>query len=119
PAVASLLTGLPAARHGAGRPTGEDPLARSPLAPGAETLATRLQRAGFATRAIVTNPYLGLGYGLGQGFDAFENVTLESEAVLTLRPTLGFWLLEQLWPALAIVDRGDAVTSRAARFLAT
>lgn len=118
PALASLMTGLPAAEHGAGRALGEDPLARSPLSPEHATLATRLARAGFATRAIVTNPYLGLGYGLGQGFASFENVTLESEAALTLRPTLGFWLLEQLMPALAIVDRGDAVTRRAARFLA-
>ena len=117
PSVASLMTGLPASRHDAGRPRGEDPLARSPLSARHATLATRLARAGFATRAIVTNPYLGLGYGLGQGFAAYENVTLESEAFLTLRPTLGFWLLEQLLPSLAIVDRGAAVTRRAARFL--
>lgn len=118
PAMASLMTGLPASRHGAGVATGVDPLARSPLPEGVATIATVLRDAGFATRAIVTNPYLGLGYGLGAGFASFENVTMESEAVLTLRPTVGFWIATRLIPSLAISDRGDAVTSRAARFLA-
>lgn len=117
PSVASLLTGLPAVRHGAGEPLGPDPLARAPLGPSHATLATVLRDAGFTTRAVVTNPYLGLGYGLGQGFDAYENVTLESEAVLTLRPTIGFATLARLVPALVVADRGDAVTARAARFL--
>lgn len=117
PSVASLLTGLPAARHGAGAPLGPDPLSRAALGETHATLATELRGAGFTTRAIVTNPYLGLGYGLGRGFDAYENVTLESEAVLTLRPTFGFTALAWLFPPLAIADRGDAVTARAARFL--
>ncbi|MBY0273993.1 sulfatase [Candidatus Binatia bacterium] len=117
PSVASLMTGLPAARHGAGVARGPDPLSRAPLDADDPTLAEVLRRAGFATRAIVTNPYLGLGYGLGRGFDAYENVTLESEAVLTLAPTVGFATLAWLVPGLAVVDRGDAVTSRAARFL--
>jgi len=118
PSMASLMTGLPVARHGAGVALGVDPLARRPLGTEHATLATVLRGAGFETRAIVTNPYLGLGYGLGRGFDAFENVTLESEAALTLRPTTGFGLLVAAFPSLAIVDRGDAVTRRAARFLA-
>jgi len=117
PSLASLMTGLPVARHRAGEAIGVDPLARRPLGDQHATLATVLRRTGFATRGIVTNPYLGLGYGLGRGFDAFENVTLEGEAVLTLRPTTGFWLLESVWPSVAIADRGDAVTRRAARFL--
>jgi arylsulfatase A-like enzyme len=117
PSVASLLTGLPAAVHGAGQPLGEGPLARSALATEHATIATELAAAGFETRAVVTNPYLGLGYGLGRGFAAFENVTLESEAALTLRSTLGFWLLTRALPQLAVSDRGGAVTSRAARFL--
>lgn len=117
PSVASLLTGLSVARHGAGAPRGLDPLSRAPLDGGAATLATVLRRAGFATRAVVTNPYLGVGYGLARGFDAYENVTLESEAVLTLAPTIGFATLARLAPALAVVDRGDVVTSRAERFL--
>lgn len=117
PSLASLMTGLPVSRHRAGEAIGVDPLARRPLGDQHATLATVLRRAGFATRAVVTNPYLGRGYGLGRGFDAFENVTLESEAVLTLRPTTGFWILESVWPSIAIADRGDAVTRRAARFL--
>ena len=117
PALASLMTGLPAARHGAGAPRGADPLSRAPLDPARTTLATRLRAAGFATRAVVTNPYLGLGYGLGAGFDAYENVTLESETVLTLEPTTGFRTLARVAPALVVDDRGDAVTARAARFL--
>lgn len=117
PSIASLMTGLPAARHGAGAPLGVDPLSRAPLGATSATLATVLRDAGFTTRAVVTNPYLGLGYGLGRGFDAYENVSLESEAVLTLAPTVGFATLAALVPALAVVDRGDAVTSRAERFL--
>jgi arylsulfatase A-like enzyme len=117
PSVASLLTGLPAASHGAGEPLGPDPLSRAPLGTKQATLATALGRAGFANRAVVTNPYLGLGYGLGQGFDAYENVSLESEAAITLGPTVGFATLAWLMPGLAITDRGDGVTSRAVRFL--
>jgi arylsulfatase A-like enzyme len=119
PAMASLMTGRPASRHGAGIAVGVDPLARTPLPPGVPTLATVLERAGFITRAVVTNPYLGLGYGLGAGFASFENVTMESEAVLTLQPTVSFWVASRVVPSLAIRDRGDAVTRRAARFLAT
>ena len=117
PSVASLMTGLPVAAHGAGAALGPDLLSRAPLDPAHATLASVLRAAGFATRAVVTNPYLALGYGLGHGFDAYENVTLESEAVLTLAPTIGFGTLARLVPALAVADRGDAVTARAARFL--
>jgi arylsulfatase A-like enzyme len=117
PAVASLLTGMPAAHHGAGVPTGVDPLARSPLPPDRATLAEHLTAAGFVARAVVTNPYLGLGFGLGRGFASFENLTLESEAVLTLRPTLGWWVLEHLLPVSLLTDLGAAVTARAARVL--
>ena len=117
PSMASLMTGLAVAEHGAGAPLGPDLLARAPLDPAHPTLASVLRASGFATRAVVTNPYLGLGYGLGHGFDAYENVTLESEAALTLAPTIGFGTLARLAPALGVADRGDAVTARAARFL--
>ena len=118
PSIAALLTGSPAAAHGAGLPTGPSPLDRSALPDDRVTLAERLADVGFDTEAIVTNPYLGLSYGLGAGFARFENVTLESEAVLSLRGTLGGALILRGMPGLAVSDRGSAVTARAARALA-
>ena len=117
PALASLHTGRAAHAHGAGRPTGADPLSRSALAEGVPVLAETLRGAGFATRAIVTNPYLSLEYGLGRGFDAYENLSLETEALLSLQPTVAGWVWARLLPTGGLVDRGPVVTSRAERFL--
>ncbi|HYC22811.1 MAG TPA: sulfatase-like hydrolase/transferase, partial [Candidatus Bathyarchaeia archaeon] len=118
PSLASLMTGRSPQSHGAGRPIGPSPLDRSALDAVVPTLATILNAAGFATRAVVTNPYLGTAYGLAQGFSAYENLTLESEAAITLAPTLGGWALERLGITRALGDRGAVVTRRARRFLA-
>jgi len=118
PSLASLMTGRSPQSHGAGKPIGPSPLDRSALDAAVPTLATVLHAAGFATRAVVTNPYLGMAYGLAQGFSAYENVTLESEAAITLAPTLGGWALERLGVTRALGDRGAVVTRRARRFLA-
>lgn len=73
PAVASLLTGLYPAHHGAGR--FEQPVANltenafSPLAERYETLTERLQEQGFNTVLITSHPMLKGGHGLAQGFD--------------------------------------------------
>lgn len=41
----------------------------------AETLAEALDRAGFHTVGITANPNLNEGFGFGQGFDRYEEVT--------------------------------------------
>lgn len=66
PAHAALLTGLADSLHG----VVNDSLALSPALP---TLATALQRAGFATGAVVSGPYLHPRYGLARGFDDYLN----------------------------------------------
>jgi arylsulfatase A-like enzyme len=119
PAMASILTGLAPRDHGAGRiANGRDPLARSPLAPGVRTLAGTLREQGYWTHAIVTNPYLTLRYGLGAGFDGYENLTVESEFFLAGRKTTANRLLAWLWPDLVVGDRGTTVSARAENWLA-
>lgn len=67
PAVASLLTGLDPARHGATSRT-------SVLAQDITTLAERLRRMGYSTAAIATNPHVLPVWGFAQGFDEFHDV---------------------------------------------
>jgi arylsulfatase A-like enzyme len=113
PSVASFLTGLNPAGHGAGWPlNGFDLLARAPLRPGTWTLPHALQAAGYATHAFVANPYLALQYGLSDGFDRYENVSIESELLAAIRPTLAGRLLA---PVLGdrVSGSGAVVTQRA------
>ncbi len=118
PAVASMLTGQDPHRHGAGAITNRrDPLGRSALSEGAWTLAQALHERGYRTHAIVTNPYLALRYGLGQGFDSYENVSIESEAFLAFGQTTAVRLLNWLRPDVATGDRGETVSARAQRWL--
>ncbi len=98
-------------------PKGRDVHPYAAVHAGPYAFATAAEATRFVTHAVVTNPYLGLGFGLGQGFAAFHNLTMANEAALTLRPTLGWWLAEGFLPARLLGDRGAAVTARAARFL--
>ena len=118
PAMASVMTGLDARHHTAGRITNRrDPLGRSPLSDNAWTLPAALHARGYRTHAIVTNPYLALRYGLGEGFDSYENVTIESEAFLAFGHTTAVRLLTWLHPDLLVGDRGATVSERARRWL--
>jgi arylsulfatase A-like enzyme len=64
PSVASILTGLHPASHGADR------LLR--VLPGsANTLAERLQEARYATAAVVSHYLIGPRFGFDQGFETF------------------------------------------------
>jgi len=118
PSVASFLTGLYPARHGAGAPVnGFDLMARTALRPGTWTLAAGLKAAGYQTHAVVSNPYLALAYGLDAGFDTYENVSIESEALVALRPTIAGRLLSPLLRD-RVSDTGAVVTQRALRLLA-
>ena len=73
PSMASLVSGRWPVHHGAGR------WARSgkgrglqPLRPELVTLAERFQDAGFDTAAIVSNHFLGPGFGMEQGFGLYD-----------------------------------------------
>ena len=66
PSHASLFTGLPIAGHGCDSK-------RTKLRPAAETLAERLQSAGYRTAGFWSGPYLHPVFGLGQGFDEYVN----------------------------------------------
>jgi hypothetical protein len=72
PSHASLFTGRFPVTHGAeGTPRGVKASARA-LHAGADTLARRLQAAGWRTVGIAGNrAYLDRRWGLGQGFDAW------------------------------------------------
>jgi arylsulfatase A-like enzyme len=119
PAVASLHTALSPRRHGAGAITNRrDPLGRAALSPDAWTLANALEAQGYRTEAIVTNPYLALHYGLGRGFDRYENLTIESEFFLAARETTPVRLLAWLAPRLIVGDRAERVSARAVRAVA-
>ncbi|MGH0033403.1 MAG: sulfatase [Myxococcota bacterium] len=66
PTVASILTGYTPRRHGALRY--DEGLRPVP------TLATRLALAGYATAAVVANPFLAKA-GFERGFQTFENLS--------------------------------------------
>ncbi|MBI1816229.1 MAG: sulfatase [Deltaproteobacteria bacterium] len=118
PAMASLFTGQNPHHHGAGVITNRrDPLGRSALPAEGWRLTTALRDRGYRTQAIVTNPYLALRYGLGSGFDGYENVTIESEAFLAFSDTTAVRLLRWRWPDLIVGDRGETVSDRGVRWL--
>ncbi len=68
PAHASLFTGFYPSFHGIGRSNG-----RYRLTEATPTLARRLRQEGIATAAVISNPVLGRGLGLEQGFDRFDD----------------------------------------------
>ena len=65
PSMSSIHTGQPAHVHGGGKIPGGGIAAPRPELP---HLATRLRDAGWATGAIVTNPYLSAAMGFDSGF---------------------------------------------------
>jgi arylsulfatase A-like enzyme len=73
PSVASLLTGLPTLRHGAGRPLSAGfTFRRSRLEGRFTTLAERFAAAGYRTCGVVANAFLHPESGMAQGFHEFE-----------------------------------------------
>lgn len=112
PSIASVLTALVPSRHGAGWPQhGFDLLARQPIATGSWTVTQALNDAGYATHAVVANPYLAIHYGTAAGFDTYENVSIESELLEGLRPTLAGRLLGHTLER-RLSDSGGGVTAR-------
>lgn len=76
PSVATVLTGLYPAEHGAGRFEGDiADLSRkppSPLADDRDTLAEVLRDEGIQTGAFVSHPFFGEALGLEQGFEVLR-----------------------------------------------
>jgi arylsulfatase A-like enzyme len=117
PALASVMTGKNPSQHGAGWPRGGRELfERTPLQPG-PTLAGALQADGYFTQAIVTNPYLSTHFGLEQGFDGYQQLTLEQEIFDVLGATLVIRTFRATFPGLVPTARANAVTDRAIRWL--
>lgn len=72
PSVATILTGLPITRHGAGLPLSAGfTFQRSALDARFTTLAERFAAAGYRTRGVVANGFLGQESGMAQGFEEF------------------------------------------------
>jgi arylsulfatase A-like enzyme len=76
PSHASLLTGLDPSRHGV-RHNG-----LYALAPGSDTLAERLRRAGFRTGGFVASIALASRHGLDQGFEHYSEPEREPTRAL-------------------------------------
>jgi arylsulfatase A-like enzyme len=66
PSHAAIFTSLPDSLHGC---TDTD----KRLDPSAVTLAERFQNAGYATAGFFSGPYLHPAFGLGQGFERYED----------------------------------------------
>src|SRR6185503_5826965 len=72
---------------------------------------------GWATHAIVTNPYLTARYGIDRGFCTFENVSMEGEALRALRNTTQLRLARTLAGAWLPSDGAPEIRARAERWL--
>jgi arylsulfatase len=118
PSMASLLTGLVPADHGAGESRSSRSLVlRSPMRRDVRTLAGMLSAHGLVTHAIVTNPYLTARYGIDRGFCTFENVSMEGEAVRALGQTTQLRLARAFATRWLPSDRAPEVRARAQRWL--
>ena len=108
PATASLLTGRNPSRHGAGANLGTGN-SNHGLNGDVPTLAERLGQAGYTTAGIVTNPWLKRLYGLGRGFDYYDDALGLGHNPLALQPLdqLGFSVMQTRYytPADRQVDK--------------
>jgi HPt (histidine-containing phosphotransfer) domain-containing protein len=92
PAFGSLLTGLPPSEHGAG--------VAGSLEASVDTVAERLAEAGYATAAVVTNPWLLRAYGLDQGFQVYDDRLGPSARPLGLHPASVLGWEPVPWPLM-------------------
>ena len=109
PAHSSLMTGLYPPRHGV-RANG------AVVAPEAETLAEILRREGYATGAAVGAFVLDSQFGLGQGFDHYDDETqprqrrffyTERHAELVTDAALAWWNKQSTRPVFLWVHYFD------------
>ena len=120
PSVASILTGLPAVRHGAGMALGSGPtFLRSPLDAERITLAERFAAAGYRTGAVVANTFLSPGLGMSQGFEQFAQPMFNAGGFLYLRDVPLARLVLALVPDEKLGDyRAQGITDAALSWLA-
>lgn len=97
PSFASLLTGTEPHRHGAGVNPGERNT-QAPLSDALPTVPERLAAKGYRTGGIVTNPYLKASFGLGRGFQHYDDALGLAHMMMLLHP------IDQL-PFRAMPDR--------------
>ena len=120
PSVASILTGLPAVRHGAGMALGSGPtFLRSPLDPSFTTLAERFTAAGYDTGAVVANGFLSPQLGMSQGFQRFSNPFFSASGIIFMRDVPLVRLILAPIPDEKLADyRAEGVTRAALAWLA-
>ena len=87
PAHAALFTSVNDTVHGCVEATG------TALSPAFTTLAERFKEAGYATGGFYAGPYLHPAFGLGQGFDVYENCAAGA-GVLDANPK-DTWAMDQ------------------------
>lgn len=73
PAVASLFTSLYPSAHGVARDAVRSQIPTDSLNPSYTTLAETFRAGGYATHAIVRNPWLSRRRGYAQGFDKYAD----------------------------------------------
>ena len=73
PAVASLFTSLYPSAHGVARDAVRSQIPTDSLQPSYTTLAETFRAGGYATHAIVRNPWLSRRRGYAQGFDTYAD----------------------------------------------
>jgi arylsulfatase A-like enzyme len=122
PAHASLLTGQYPTTHGAlydrkgalglgdGIQGSEKALARyrvNPLSTHSETLAERLAAAGYATGAVVAGPWMMKVFGLGRGFESYDDdeISMQDSTLSSVRGRLASQVSER---ALAFIEEQAA-----------
>ena len=111
PSFASLLTSTYPSEHGAGERAGAR-LRRRGLSPSVSTLPEVLGRAGYATAAVVSNAFLGSHYGLGRGFQSYQNLH-PTRSYYPISAWLDDVLLQALRPSYhRAYVRGDRQTAR-------
>lgn len=74
PAHASMLTGLYTASHGADKTLDQSTgKIADPLLAGIPTLAEKLRDRGYRTAGFISNPWVSSTFGLGRGFDEYDD----------------------------------------------
>jgi len=120
PSIASILTGLPALEHRAGMPSSSGmTYDRSPLSPGHQTLAEDFAIAGYRTKAVVANAFLGKSMGVAQGFEECVNLLSRAFVVGILEKLPLTRLISNLEGVRRWGDyRAEGINNQALRWLA-
>ena len=120
PSVASMITGLPTLRHGAGNPMGSGAtFRRTPLPADVTTLAEHFAAAGYRTRGVAANGFVSGMMGLDQGFEVFDNTFNRAMGSSFLRDLPWTRLLRSMIPQEQLGDyRAEGVTNQALAWLA-